>query len=209
MNCSAGELLGIGLAGSTALLLNTLMGEPQTFAQKLLVLLFMLLAGTAEGSSISWFQWRVLRKWYPSLTFFGWWKPTTGAAVLGWLLGMMPSLFLGPGPTSTGQPSWAAVLAVAAVGGAVAGVLFGWLQFLELRKHSGRARWWVVANAVAWSLAMVVIFIGATWPSATTPAAWILVSAVVSGCLAGGCLGVVTGWFLKRKILKEPFILAH
>lgn len=209
VNCSAGELIGIGVAGSVALLLNTLMGEPQALGQKLLVLLVMVLAGAAEGSSVSWFQWRVLRKWYPRMKFQGWWKTTTAAAVIGWLLGMIPSLFLVSGTAAAGQPSWLVILLMAAGGGAVAGAMFGGFQFLELRKHTRRAGWWMVANAAAWSLAMCVIFIGATWPSATTPAGWIVISALVSGCVAGLLLGGVTGWFLRHKIIADPFTLAH
>lgn len=209
LNCSAGELLGIGLAGGVALLLNILMGEPHTGAQKVVVLLAMTLAGAVEGSSVSWFQWRVLRKWYSQLKFLAWWKFTTAAAVTGWLLGMMPSLFLAPQGQSGRQPSWLVILLVAAVGGAAAGALFGWCQFLELRKHTSRASWWIAANTAAWSGAMCVIFIGASWPSEVTPATWILTSAVVSGCLAGACLGLVTGWFLKHKIIGPPFLLAH
>lgn len=45
INCSLGELLGIGIAGSMAVALNYWIDEPQTPMQKVLVLFIMLLAG--------------------------------------------------------------------------------------------------------------------------------------------------------------------
>lgn len=204
VNCSVGELLGIGVAGSVALLLNMVMGEPVLPGQKMFVLFVMVLAGAAEGSSVSWFQWRVLRRWYPRMQYFGWWRVTTAAAVIGWLLGMIPSLFF-PAGEGAGEPSsWLVLFLVTAGGGAVAGTMFGGFQYRELRKHTRRAGWWVLANTAAWSLAMCIIFLGATWPSAATPAGWIVVSALLSGLLAGACLGVVTGWFLKHRIVAAP-----
>lgn len=208
-NCSAGELLGIGLAGGIAVLLNTVMGEPYSPEQKVIMLLVMAGAGAAEGTSVSWFQWRVLRRWYPHLMFFSWWRVTTTAAVLGWLLGMTPSLFMSPGNGTAEQPSWPVVFLLAVAGGMLAGSMFGWFQYLELRKHTARAGWWIMGNSAAWSLALCVIFGGATWPSAVTPVPWILFSALVSGSVAGACLGGVTGWFLKYKIMGRSYWMAH
>lgn len=201
LNCSAGELIGIGLAGSLAVALNVLVGEPQTLSQKLLVLLGMLGAGVVEGTSVSWFQWKVLSKLFPELSFRRWWKLTTAVALLGWTLGMLPSLFLQGGkPSAAVEPEWWWVLPAALAGGALAGGLFGLFQYFELRRHAPHAGWWIPANMLAWSVAMCLIFAGATWPDADTPALWIILSALVSGCGAGALLGVVTGWFLFKKI---------
>ena len=55
---------------------------------------------------------------------------------------------------------------------------------------------WVWANAVGWPGAMAVIVVGATAPSSTWPTSAILVLGAVTGAVAGGLLGVITGWFL-------------
>jgi hypothetical protein len=107
------------------------------------------------------------------------------------------------------EPNMLFVVLSAAAGGALAGSLFGWFQSFELRKHTARWYWWILANLLAWSVAMVVIFIGATWPGVDTPVSWIIVSAIVSGCLAGLALGMITGWFLVNKIIDKTALLAH
>jgi hypothetical protein len=74
INCSIGELLGIGIAGGMAVTINNTIGEPHTTEQKLLVLLLMLVAGALEGTSIAWFQWKVLKQVFPTVLFRNWWK---------------------------------------------------------------------------------------------------------------------------------------
>jgi predicted membrane protein len=202
INCALGELLGIGMAGAIAVALNRYLGEPQTTAQKLVVLLVMLVAGTVEGTSIAVFQWNVLKQIFPKMQLQNWWKWTVLIAVLGWGIGMLPSLFFTqPAATNTAEPAMWMIAMVAGGGGAAAGVLFGLFQSIELKKHTPNWKWWIAANMFAWSVAMLLIFIGATWPSAATPVSLIILSAIISGCLAGLSLGVVTGFFLFKKIL--------
>lgn len=209
INCSAGELLGIGIAGGIAVAINSVMSEPYSTGQKINVLFAMLLAGAFEGTSVAWFQWRVLRHVYPTMRFINWWKWTVAIAVFGWTMGMLPSLFF---INSTAQPPYEPALwfvaVTAAAGGALAGALFGWAQSFELRKHTDKWMWWIVANTLAWSVAMVIIFMGATWPAAETPAVWIITSAIISGCFAGLSLGIITGWFLVNRIIDKTMMLA-
>src|SRR4051794_39198632 len=205
INCALGELLGIGAAGCIAVAVNYYLGEPQSLTQKIFVLFTMLVAGTIEGTSIAVFQWRVLRHLFPTMRLIAWWKWTVAIALLGWGLGMLPSLFFtqpsSTAATGTTEPSMWLITIMAVSGGAVAGALFGLFQSFELKKHSSKWKWWITANTLAWSVAMLMIFIGATWPSATTPVSLIILSAIISGCLAGLGLGIITGVFLFKQVL--------
>jgi uncharacterized integral membrane protein len=200
VNCGIGELAGIGMAGSVAVALNHWLGEPQSVTQKSVVLISMLFAGALEGTSIAWFQWRVLRLLFPQMKFTPWWKWTVLIAVTGWGIGTVPSLFLSGSTSSAAGPPFILIAVTAVLGGAIAGALFGLFQSFVLKKHTSQWQWWIAANAVAWPAAMLIIFTGATWPSASTPVPVIVLSAFVSGCLAGLSIGAITGWFLFQKI---------
>jgi len=47
--CSLGELIGIGMAGMIALIVNNLVGEPKTFSLKIIVLISNIFAGLCVG----------------------------------------------------------------------------------------------------------------------------------------------------------------
>ena len=195
-----GEMLGIGVAGSLAVAVNILLGEPASFLEKTLVLGVMLIAGLFEGSSIAWFQWSVLRRKFTSMLFKNWWKYTVTVALLGWFFGSLPSLFFvnGNNPSNVTEPSMLLIILIAIAGGAVAGLLFGWFQGLELKRHTSNWKLWIPANSLAWAVALAVIFYAATWPDANTPVFQIIISAVIGGCVAGLSLGMLTGFFLIR-----------
>jgi len=202
INCAFGELSGIGIAGSIAVAVNYYLGEPQDLLQKIIVLLVMLVAGAIEGTSIAYFQWKVLYHLFSKMKLAAWWKWTVLVALLGWGVGMTPSLFFAQSSTAGAtEPAMWMIAIIATGSGAAAGVLFGLFQSFELKKHCSRWKWWIIANGLAWSVAMLIIFIGATWPSVNTPVSLIILSAIVSGCLAGLSLGVISGFFLFKHLV--------
>jgi hypothetical protein len=96
-----------------------------------------------------------------------WIKATMLGAGVAWLLGMVPSTVVsllelapasGTGPAT--EPSVAFQYGLALALGAVTGPVLGLGQWLVLRRHVSRAGRWIVANAVAWAVGMVVIFLG-------------------------------------------------
>src|SRR3954464_6335445 len=121
VNCALGELLGIGAAGSIAVAVNYFLGEPQRMMQKIFVLFTMLVAGAIEGTSIAVFQWKVLRHLFPKMKLSAWWKWTVSIALLGWGLGMLPSLFFTQSSVTTGttEPSMGLIAIMAAGSGAL------------------------------------------------------------------------------------------
>jgi hypothetical protein len=192
--CSAGELVGIGVATGAALPINTLIGEPRSPGSRLLTLTAFAAGGAVEGTALAGCQWHVLRTRLPRLRAAEWIGVTAALAVAGWIVGMAPSLFMSDEPTAAQrEPSLMIVLLMAAIAGAGAGVCFGAAQWFVLRRHAERAARWIWIHVPAWALAMAAIFLGASLPTPEWSAWSIALTGVAGGALGGGLLGAVTG----------------
>ncbi len=123
---------------------------------------------------------------------------------------MIPStvLFTGPdtGTVVPGQVSDLLIYLLAAGMGLVAGSILGLPQWLALRRHLPKAGWWVPANALAWMLGMVMVFMGTsfippegiTWPVALL----LLLFVVAAGAVVGAVHGLVLIWLLRQRHLR-------
>jgi len=200
--CTAGEFVGIGTATGTALAANTWIGEPGSTPTRLAMLATFAVVGAIEGAALAFLQWLVLRSRLPRLRAGEWIAPTVAIAVAGWVVGMTPSLLIGPPepPSSVApsEPSLLAVLLLAALAGAAAGLCFGVAQWFVLRRHAERARQWIWIHVPAWALAMAAIFLGATLPTTEWPVWAIGVSGVGGGVFGGLLLGAVTGLVARQ-----------
>lgn len=207
INCALGELIGIGCAGLLAYSANTLLGEPDSLVEKLIILLIMLIAGLIEGTVLSFFQWRILVRKIPTLNRSIWFKYTASVAVLGWFLGMLPPLFLNHSSEVTNEsqePSRLVILMLSTLLGLFLGALFGLFQWFVLKKHISKAYKWIIANALGWSLAMSVIFFFASIPDEQDSLIFIITMGTIAGLLAGLIVGMVTGIsFIGFKLLKK------
>jgi uncharacterized integral membrane protein len=200
-SCAAGEFIGIAVAAAVAVGHFRLAGEPVTTSQKAIAMLVMLGAGAVEGTMITLFQWRVLRHSLPRLTLRRWAVVTIAAAVTGWFLGMLPSLLMSDDPSRPAAPAfdpplWLVGL-LAGASGLVFGAMFGWIQWLELRKHLPKAGKWIVANMWGWGLGITWIYLAATLPDETTPIGVTVLLGAMAGALAGLSVGAITGLSLK------------
>ena len=203
--CIAGEFLGIGAAALTAVFTFIWMGEPETLDEKLLGLTLILIAGTLEGFLLGGFQWLVLKNYFPKIPAREWIGMTTLVAVLGWVLGMIPSTFfptesVGAESTPPTEPSAALVLGGALLLGMVMGTGFGWFQWQVFRKYAVQTKPWIWANMWGWGVAMVCIFIGATLPNESTPLPIVVLSGAIGGIFSGLSLGIITGFRLNKII---------
>jgi hypothetical protein len=150
--------------------------------------------GLVEGSALGWAQSHVLARIAPALDRSRYVLATVAVAGLGWAAASAPAV-LGGGSDDT-QPPLALVLLGAAGLGLAMGPVLGAAQAAALRGAVAHPWRWVLANTTAWPVAMVVIFLGATAPEASWPVWSVLVLGTVTGGVAGGLLGVVSGWFL-------------
>ncbi|MCA6364255.1 MAG: hypothetical protein IM638_14550 [Bacteroidetes bacterium] len=203
INCALGEVLGIGAAGLIALMVFKLLGEPQTTGSKLLVLFCMMCAGLIEGAVLGYMQWRILRQKLPELPRSNWLQYTMLIAVLGWMLGMLPSLFFfdeQPANTSTSAPPLPGTLfAALSVGaGLLLGALFGLFQWFELKHYVHHSKQWILANALGWGAGIGWIYFFAGLPEEHTPLLETLFYAACGSILAGLSVGAITGAFLVR-----------
>ncbi len=206
--CATGELLGIGCAGAMAFVVNSVIGEPKTLLLKLSVLLLMLFAGFIEGLLLGIFQWNAIRYKFPKIPRNHWVLYTVLIAVLGWFLGMLPSLFFlptEPSPNGNSQTidfNNPIVFALLSIGtGMVLGTLFGLFQWFVLRRYAQKAYQWIIANALGWGLGLGWIYLFASLPDENTTLIINITLGVFGGLLAGLSVGAVTGLYLVK--LKE------
>lgn len=133
---------------------------------------------------------------------------------------MIPSTFLftspNTGAAAPGEMSDLLIYALAALMGLVLGPILGVPQWLTLRRYVPKAGWWVLANALAWMLGMVVIFIGTSFIPAegiTPPVALVLlVFVVAAGAAVGAVHGLVLIWLLRlplRPLESEPLVVSE
>jgi hypothetical protein len=191
--CTAGELIGIGVATAAALAVNSLFGEPHSFGARLSTLGVFAAVGALEGGALAGFQWSVLRARLPHLRAREWVGVTVALAVAGWLIGMTPPLFINNDAPPQAEPGLGVILIAAALAGAFAGLCFGLVQWLVLRRYARHAARWIWIHVPAWALALSAIFLGASLPDAASPAWFIAVAGVAGGVLGGLLLGAVTG----------------
>lgn len=156
-----------------------------------------------EGGVVGYAQGRVLRRHRPEIQMKRWvWATVIGAGIA-WLLGMIPSTVLAlispVEAVGSGQsPDTAVMLLLAGAMGLILGPILSVPQAVVLREVVPRSWTWVPANAVAWSIGMVIVFGGA---GAVSPraAAWEIAVTVAVVCLAAGTsVGVIHGWWLAR-----------
>ncbi len=200
----------VGL-GATLLIGAFLLVQAQPTIGAIPAALLGVLAGTLiEGSIVGTAQWLVLRRPLQRMRWRIWVGATALGACIAWTLGMIPStlLFSGTdtGTAAPGQMSDLVIYALAAGLGLVAGSILGAPQWLALRRHLPKAGWWVLANALAWMLGMVVVFLGTSFIPAqgmTLHVALVLLLFVVAaGALVGAVHGLVLIWLLHQRDLR-------
>ena len=124
-----------------------------------------------EGGLIGYFQWRVLRRLFPTMTSGPWVGATMIAAASGCVLSWLPTSFaltaalaarigdLTPGP--------GVVIRVCLVTGALVGLVWGVAQYAVLRLHAHRAGSWIVASTMSWTISFICLYFAAFWPDRT------------------------------------------
>jgi hypothetical protein len=150
--------------------------------------------GTLLGITIGGAQWLVLRR--HRLATGGWWWMLASliGATLGLALGAALAEALAPVAARPPDREAAVRMAItqaaltAGVTGAIFGLALGAAQWLALRTQQAFSAWWIVANGLAWSAALILAAVLA--PQLTVPGALLL---------AGIAAGVVTGLVVQRR----------
>lgn len=192
--CAVGEGVGVSAASAAAVASRSWVLDPLAASGRALVLVLVVAGGLVEGMALGTAQAAGLRRWFPDLRGRRWITVTVAVAGIGWALASLPSV-LTSDEGGTERPGWLFVLGAASLGAGM-GLVLGAAQALVLRGTVSHPRRWVGANAFAWSVAMVVIFLGSSTPGPSwSPLAVIGVGAA-TGLAAGAVLGLLTGCFL-------------
>jgi len=183
--CAAAE--GIGMAASA----GAARGSEHLGTGTGLALI--LLGGLVEGAALGVLQSGILAHTLGSRRRT-WVLATVLAAGLGWAAGSAPATVSGDSDSTS--PGLALVLLGALAIGLTLGPVLGLAQALALRTRVRHPFRWVLANAAGWAVAMPVIFLGATTAGSTWSWPSLVLYGAVTGAVAGGALGAVTGLWL-------------
>jgi hypothetical protein len=194
--CGAGELTGIAAAAVLYWLGWFIAGQSFSGLHGLLLLLVMVAAGLVEGGIAGYFQWTALNRRFQTLSMARWIQLTAWGTAAGCFLGAAPSVLLAnwfqTHPSDLGN----AKLLIAGLLGMVLGGGIGLAQWLELKKHSLQSGYWILANALAWPVAVGFLYWGATQVAGKLPAEIIFSLGSVFGLGSGVAFGIISGIFL-------------
>lgn len=202
------EALGLGTTFLVGWALGpTLEGLHGLLSVLLVALLAVLMGVVLEGLLVGAAQAAVLRRRIPELRARVWIRATMVGAGLAWFAGMIPSSIMALNPQPTGGmasgPPPLVQYALAIGLGAVAGPILGLAQWTVLRHRVPGSGMWLVANGLAWALAMPLIFLGmdrVPWSGSPVP----MIAALFAVCgLAGLVAGAVHGAVLTRLVPPE------
>jgi len=199
--CVVAEAIGMTASAGAARGATALV-DADVARAALLGFLVVVAGGLVEGTALGVLQAGVLAERLGGRGRRAWVAVTLALAGLGWAIGSAPATLSADPGDGGASPPLAAILAGAAGIGLVLGGLLGAAQAWVMSRRAARparhpARW-VLGSALGWTVAMTVIFGGATTAGAGW--AWPLVAGygTVTGALAGLGLGVVTAPFLAR-----------
>ena len=156
----------------------------------LVALLVLVAGGLVEGLALGLLQSRALARWLSADERRRWALATVLVAGLGWAAASAPALTReGAGDA---EPALALVMLGAAAIGVVAGALLGAAQAWAIGRSPRSMRQWSLTSAGAWTVAMPVIFLGATLPQASWPGGMVVATGTITGLTAGTALGVLS-----------------
>ncbi|WP_151082703.1 hypothetical protein [Nocardioides cynanchi] len=185
--CAAAESVGMTAASAAAVVSDRL---GQTDRDRLSVLAVIVAGGLVEGTALGVAQAWLMRP-VLGVRARAWSLVTIGVAGLGWAAASAPAAL--SADDSGTAPALGPVLLGAAGLGVVLGAVLGLAQALTLRGWVAHPWRWVSISSAAWLPTMVVIFAGATAPSAGWQPEQTISLGVVTGLVAGAVLGFVCG----------------
>jgi hypothetical protein len=190
------EMLGLGTTFATIGLLSSKIENQQTIGI-LLSFAIAVACGAIEATVVGLAQWWAMHPWFPRIRRLDWWRATLIGALLGYVLGYLPSTLMSMGKMATQTPiaeppQWVTLL-LAIVLGIVSGAVLSFAQWWVLRGKVRNARVWISANMLAWAFGLPVIFWGmdlafkmsSTWQSVSVIGGALLISGALVGMIHG------------------------
>lgn len=193
-----GEFIGIGMIAVTSAIASHLT-TVNTVA-------LLHIVGALEGIALGLAQWLVLRRYVKHV---GWWiLATMIGAIAAWLIGLQVTVILILIFSKSAFVTTSAALLKAVFGlGVWVGTVLGFSQWLVLRTHVRRGALWIVANAFAWGVGLLVAWVGATLVNPGELRFEIALVGIATGVTIGVVVGAITGlvliWLLKPRLLRH------
>lgn len=201
---AAGELAGLGTVALIAWAFVSTLKHQQTFLQHVVFAIALIAAGALEGVVVGVAQSWALAPRLAGLSRKEWIQASFLGSLLAWVLGMLPSTLMAAVTESSGQapaePGPAVVYPLAALLGAVTGLLLSFFQWRVLRRHLSGSAGWMAANAVAWALGMPLVFLGADLAARGGALPVVLGLCAATLAAAGAVVGAVHGLWLVWKL---------
>ena len=200
-----GEIIGLGVAALTGAVFVLFLAKSLGAQSAFVMAAMMILAGAFEGFAVGTAQTKVLRKALANFYARGWIIATTTGVVVAWILGMMPSFLMSFNEEiPNAQPAEIGEITIglsAALMGFALGIVLGFPQWIEMRRYVNGAGWWILANALAWTIGMPQLFAAAS-AIGEGFAAWQIVflifASIVSAAASVGAIhGLFLVWLLK------------
>ena len=153
-----------------------------------------------EGGLIGYFQWRVLRRLFPTMASGPWVAATMIAAASGCVLSWLPTSFALTAALANRIRrlyvrtccSCQSLLSDWSLGRTRSGVA----QYAVLRLHAHRAGSWIVASTMTWTISFICLYFAAFWPDRTVSRLIHVGLAAFAGLILGSVLGLLQGHVL-------------
>ena len=159
------------------------------------------LIGTTFGIVLGFAQWLVLRHYIRHSR--RWIFATTIGSLFAWFTGLTiitVMAFVYAGASGDGTTA-ALIKGVVLLGGGL-GAILGFCQWLVLKSEIRFSMWWILANALAWALGLLVAFVGVGMvPSGLTIQTALITAATgtAMGTVVGGITGITLVWLFKPR----------
>ena len=192
-SCALGSAAAMSISALAAVVVRTYLAQYRSGTHQVVGAELMALAAGLEGAVIGYFQWRVLRRLFPTMTSGPWVATTMIAAGSGCLLSWLPTSFALTSVLASriGDVTMGplVIARISLVTGALIGLVWGVAQYAVLRLHAHRAGSWIVASTMSWTVSFAWLYLAAFWPDRTVSP----VIHVALGALAGLVFGLVSG----------------
>ena len=196
-----GAMLGMTLSAAVATFVLPVLAAYRAGAPRLISVEIIALTAGLEGAIIGYFQWRTLRRLFPTLSSGAWVAVSMISAGAGCLLSWLPTSFALTGALAPhlGDLNLRAIdiAKFSIVTGSLVGLVWGVGQYFVLRLHVHRAGKWIGASMLAWAMSFAWIFLAAMAPDRSTDPLTRILFGTFSGFVLGAALGTVQGHVLS------------
>lgn len=196
------ESFGLGLTFALIGLVSSRLEQQEGVWPILVSFVAAVASGAIEATLVGLAQWWAMRPWFPTIIRLEWWRATLVGALVAYVLGYLPTTLMSLSESATQTPVEEppqSLLFLFYIGlGLVGGAVLAFAQWLVLRRHVERAGRWLLANMLAWTVGMPIIFWGIdiAFQQSSTLRAILLMAGIL--LLVGTIVGAIHGAFLVQ-----------